>query len=58
MAKKEYTSLFIQVLAFSSEDVLTESPTVESGIVDENSYVWGTFIEEWLTAGFGGGTGN
>ena len=58
MAKKEYTSLFIKVLAFSSEDVLTASPTVESGNVDGSSYVWGTFIEDWLTSGFGGGTGN
>ena len=58
MGKKEYTSLFIKVLAFSSEDVLTASPTVESGEVGGSSYVWGTFIDDWLTFGFGGGTSN
>ena len=50
MAKKEYTSLFIRVEAFASEDVLTASATVQTGkYEDGSSYIWGSFSNDWLS---------
>ena len=48
MSKKEYTSLFIEIDAFSSEDVLTAS-NVEAGTDDDgNNYAVGGFDPGWL----------
>ena len=47
MSKKEYTSLFIEIDAFSSEDVLTAS-NVETGKDDDGHYAVGGFDNDWL----------